>query len=30
MQDDFIRDMEADALYAALEDFAKKVKSPPN
>ncbi len=27
MPEDFIRDIEADALYAALEDFARKVKS---
>ena len=28
--DDFIRDIEAEALYEALDEFAKKVKSPPH
>jgi hypothetical protein len=28
MPEDFIRDIEADALYAALEDFANQIKSP--
>jgi hypothetical protein len=30
LPDDFIRDIEADALYAALDDFARKVKVPPH
>ena len=29
MPEDFIRDIEADALYQAFEEFAKKAKSPP-
>jgi hypothetical protein len=29
MPDDFIRDIEAEALYEALDEFAKTVKSPP-
>ena len=30
MPDNFIRDIEADALYEAIDEFAKKVKSTPH
>ena len=30
MPDDFIRDIEAEALYEALDQFANKVKCPPH